>query len=65
MSYEEGETFENCDISFYEKTKIIYILKLYIRSAITCDQFIHADLHNGNWKIKKHKNKNLYQIVFV
>ena len=40
------------------------ILSLFVRYSYAINQFIHNDLHNGNWKVRKHpKIKNMYQIV--
>jgi predicted unusual protein kinase regulating ubiquinone biosynthesis (AarF/ABC1/UbiB family) len=64
MSYEDGSFFENLQISNYQKSKILTILRLYIRSSLVCNNIIHGDLHNGNWKVRKHPTiKNNYQII--
>ena len=64
MSYEEGVFFENLNISSYKKSKILNILRLYIRSSLNCNNIIHGDLHNGNWKVRDHPTiNNHYQII--
>ena len=64
MTYESGTAFDDLDISFYKKTKIINFLKIYLRSSSCMNNFCHGDLHNGNWKVRKHPDKNIYQLVF-
>ena len=66
MSYEEGKYYENLKISDYQKYKIITLLKLLWRDSIEINNFIHGDLHNGNWKVRKHPDiKNMYQIILL
>jgi predicted unusual protein kinase regulating ubiquinone biosynthesis (AarF/ABC1/UbiB family) len=64
MSYEEGVFYENLNISDYSKSKILTILRLYVRSSLVCNNYIHGDLHNGNWKVRPHPTlDNNYQII--
>lgn len=64
MSYEEGEFFEDIQISDYKKSKIVTAFKLFMRSSLLTKNFMHGDLHDGNWKVKSHPNiKNMYQII--
>lgn len=66
MSYEEGEFYKNLELTNYQKYKLLTILKLYIRSSCIINNFMHADLHNGNWKIRKHpKIKNMFQVILL
>lgn len=66
MSYEEGEFYENLELTNYQKYKLLTILKLYIRSSCIVNNFMHADLHNGNWKVRKHPTlKNMYQVILL
>lgn len=66
MSYEEGEYYENLELTNYQKYKLLTILKLYIRSSCIINNFMHADLHNGNWKVRKHPTlKNMFQVVLL
>ena len=61
MSYEDGESFNNLIIEDYKKYKIALTLILIIRQGFLIDNFIHADLHNGNWKVRKYKDE--YQLI--
>jgi predicted unusual protein kinase regulating ubiquinone biosynthesis (AarF/ABC1/UbiB family) len=64
MSYEEGDFFENLKISDYKKSKIIIAFKIFLRSSLLCENFVHGDLHDGNWKVRINpKKKNMYQII--
>ena len=66
MSYEEGDFYENLDLTNYQKYKLLTILKLYIRSSCIINNFLHADLHNGNWKVRKHPTlKNMFQVILL
>ena len=66
MSYEEGEFYENLELTNYQKYKLLTILKLYIRSSCIINNFMHADLHNGNWKVRKHPTlKNMFQVILL
>ena len=66
MSYEEGKYFENMNLSDYQKYKIINLLRLYLNSSCIVDNFVHTDLHNGNWKVRKHPlYNNIFQIVLL
>ena len=66
MSYEEGEFFENINLSEYQKFKIIILLRIYLNSSGAIDNFMHGDLHNGNWKVRKHPNyKDVFQLVLL
>ena len=62
MSYEDGESFENNKIKETQKYKIALTLVLILRQGFLIDNFLHADLHNGNWKIRKYDDKD-YQII--
>jgi predicted unusual protein kinase regulating ubiquinone biosynthesis (AarF/ABC1/UbiB family) len=66
MSYEEGKFYEDMNLSDYQKFKIITLLRLYLNSSSVVDNFIHTDLHNGNWKVRKHPlYNNVFQIVLL
>ena len=60
-SFEDGDFFENLDITEYKKYKIIQLLSLYIRDSSIIKNFMHGDLHQGNWKVRKVNNE--YAIV--
>jgi len=60
MSYEEGVSYENLKCDNYHKYKIAVLLNSFIRNNQQICNFIHGDLHKGNWKVKigednKHK----------
>jgi len=64
MSYEKGDFFENLNISDYKKSKIVIPLKIFLRSSLLCENFVHGDLHDGNWKVREHpKKKKMYKII--
>jgi predicted unusual protein kinase regulating ubiquinone biosynthesis (AarF/ABC1/UbiB family) len=65
MSYEDGDFFEDIKLSDYQKLKITCILRLYLNSATCIKNFLHGDLHNGNWKVRKHPFYNIYQIILL
>ena len=56
-SYEEGTFFEDIDISDYTKNKIVQLLVLFIRDTSIIHQYMHSDLHQGNWKVRKVGNE--------
>ena len=62
MSYEEGKSIEEFNISGYGKNKITIMLLLLLRDLIYMKGFLHADLHQGNWKVKK-ISENEYKII--
>ena len=61
MEYIRGKSFFDLDISEYERNKIAMLFFITIRHMIICSNFIHGDLHKGNWKIVENDNK--YKIV--
>jgi predicted unusual protein kinase regulating ubiquinone biosynthesis (AarF/ABC1/UbiB family) len=64
MSYEEGESFRDSEITKYKKYKIIKMLTLFVRSSAIINGFLHGDLHSGNWKICLSKKiNNIYPII--
>ena len=60
MSYHEGKTIDMID----NKTKIMVSndINFILLSSIMVHDFIHSDLHNGNWKIELMPN-NKYNII--
>lgn len=62
MSYEEGEYFDNSEISYYNKCKIMTLFRLFIKNNELILNFIHGDLHKGNWKYRNEDGK--YFLVF-
>lgn len=63
MTYEEGKYYDDTNIGDYKKSKIISLLEIFLMNTMIMDYFIHADLHKGNWKIRKMNDTNDYQIV--
>lgn len=61
MEYIEGNKFDDIDISINEKQKLILIITLFIKDNYYFSEFIHSDLHDGNWKIIK--INNIYKII--
>ena len=52
MSYEEGERFDTMDLSDYMNYKTVVLLKLFNKNNEAIHQFMHGDLHKGNWKVR-------------
>jgi len=52
MSYEEGCRFDELDESEYTRFKCITLLKLFIKNNELIMNFIHGDIHKGNWKVR-------------
>jgi predicted unusual protein kinase regulating ubiquinone biosynthesis (AarF/ABC1/UbiB family) len=56
MTFEDGERLESIDITHYEKQKFCTLLNLFHKNnAFICD-YIHNDLHEANWKVRKYKD---------
>ena len=56
MSYEEGIKYEDSSIDEYTMNKIFILMKLFIKNNEHILNFIHGDLHKGNWKVSIHDN---------
>ena len=52
MSYEEGETYDDMELSDYKKSKVVILLKCLIRDMESFNNFVHGDIHKGNWKVR-------------
>ena len=52
MSYEEGCRFDDLDETEYMRFKCITLLKLFIKNNELIMNFIHGDIHKGNWKVR-------------
>jgi len=52
MSYEQGETYDDMELSEYKKSKVILLLKCLIRDMESFQNFVHGDIHKGNWKVR-------------
>ena len=57
MSFEEGETHNKNEVSDYLNYKIISLLKLFNKNNEAIYNFMHGDLHKGNWKVRIHKSE--------
>lgn len=63
MSYEEGQYLDDIDETIYVKYKTVLCLSLLLRSMTLIHGDIHADLHCANWKVRKIKDTQDYQII--
>jgi predicted unusual protein kinase regulating ubiquinone biosynthesis (AarF/ABC1/UbiB family) len=63
MSYEEGETLDDSSQSDYDKYKCLCLLGLFVRNSLEVNNFIHGDIHKGNWKMK-HNQLLIYDFGF-
>jgi len=57
MSYEEGETHHKTELSDYLNYKTISLLKLFNKNNEAIYNFMHGDLHKGNWKLRINKSE--------
>lgn len=57
-SYETGDYYEDTslELSEYRKYKIVLLLTLFMRDSGLINDFIHGDMHMGNWKVRKVEN---------
>jgi predicted unusual protein kinase regulating ubiquinone biosynthesis (AarF/ABC1/UbiB family) len=62
-TYEGGQFFEDVDISEYKKFKIVQLLTLFVRDSSIIKNFMHGDLHQGNWKVTESPNSTEYALV--
>ena len=63
MSYEPGIRYDNNKTSNREKYLISNLLMLTLRQCFLIDNFAHADLHRGNWKIRK-EDKDIKLVIY-
>ncbi len=63
MTYEEGVSFDDCDLNEYQKEKIINLYHLFVRNNNLILNYNHGDLHPGNWKIKKCNDTNNHKLI--
>jgi predicted unusual protein kinase regulating ubiquinone biosynthesis (AarF/ABC1/UbiB family) len=66
MSYEEGIFYENIDSTTcndFHKFKMNFTLFMFVMQCFLIDGINHADLHNGNWKVRFNPELNEYQII--
>lgn len=64
MSYEEGESFETIEIPFIDKTKVAYLLKYFIKNNDQYLQYMHGDIHKGNWKVKYNADDKISVVIY-
>ncbi len=64
MSYEEGETYDDMELSDYKKSKIVILLKCLIRDMESFHKFVHGDIHKGNWKVRINQDKEPVIILY-
>ena len=62
MSYEEGNNFDNSKVSYYNKCKMMTLFRLFLKNNELILNFLHGDLHKGNWKYREEDDK--YFLVF-
>ena len=55
MSYEDSIKVDNKLLTQYDKTKVINLLYLFIRTNEIILNYNHGDLHKGNWGYYKNK----------
>ena len=64
MEYVEGEFLEKLNIGEYKKQIIISLISLFLKDTYIFGKYIHCDLHDANWKIKKSMDSDeLYKII--
>ena len=63
MEYIDGKCLDEIDISEYRKSKIIFLLYLFIRNNMMIINNNHGDLHKFNWKISDKKYNNINKII--
>lgn len=61
MEFLTGSSIEELDISEYEKKQVVLLLNLFIKNGYYYLDYIHSDLHQSNWKVKKYKD--FYQLI--
>ena len=63
MDYEKGNTYNYSENSGYMNWKIVSLLKLFSKNNEAIFNFMHGDLHKGNWKFRK-ENKDIKLIIY-
>ena len=51
MNYIDGKCMDDLDINEHKKSKIIFLLYLFIRNNLIILNINHGDLHKFNWKV--------------
>lgn len=63
MEHIEGKCIDKLDMSEYRKSKIIFLLYLFIRNNMLIINNNHGDLHKFNWKVSDEVYNNLNKII--
>jgi predicted unusual protein kinase regulating ubiquinone biosynthesis (AarF/ABC1/UbiB family) len=63
MSYEPGESFEECKLNKYQKGKLAMLFGLFTRNNQNILNYNHGDLHKGNWKIRVSDKDDDHKLV--
>ena len=63
MNYENGCTYNYSENSNYMNWKIVSLLKLFSKNNEAIFNFMHGDLHKGNWKVRK-ENTDIKLIIY-
>lgn len=56
MEFLTGSSIEDLDVSEYEKKQVILLLNLFMKNGYYFLDYIHSDLHQSNWKVRKYKD---------
>ena len=59
MEYVDGECLDSTNLSEYKKSKIIYLLYLFVRNNLFILNNNHGDLHKYNWKVSNVQLNNI------
>lgn len=62
MEYINGEKFET--LSEYQKMKMSLNILCFIQHSFLIDDFVHQDLHDGNWCVKKLNDGSYGLVIF-
>ena len=63
MEHIEGKCIDKLEMSEYRKSKIIFLLYLFIRNNMLIINNNHGDLHKFNWKVSDEVYNNLNKII--
>lgn len=63
MDYEEGDTYNYSENTTIMNWKIVSLLKLFAKNNEAIFNFMHGDLHKGNWKFRK-VSKDIKLIIY-
>ena len=63
MSYEEGMYLNDSTISDYLKQKIMILFRVFTKNNELITNFMHGDLHNGNWRVRVNKT-DVYLVLY-